>query len=248
MIEFVGWRIRLFAVRQRYAAAARTARAAGHFDWLVKEMRWSRLVDRVSPWMPDRGYKRRRLRRLLWLIRFPRRTLRLWIDERIFLVAGHFVYVGPGRYEGNEPENRLKAEWLDANMDLAEETTGEASYFGLFAAAFYDLPVPWSRKRESWLLTTGEQGFVDVVCGDIETIGRLLEEIDNDYGRWHANLHTETDFEDIEEDVPVETVDDVAREHNVSAVALRASLARSHPDASPSEVINQAREIEAEGE
>jgi hypothetical protein len=173
MTEFIAWSIRLFLVDYR-------RRVRDRITWFAVRMTWdggrfARFVDWLSPWRgPFGGYKRRQLRRWLYIARYPITQLRFqsllivdWVLVRIT------PYTGPGRYEVLDPRNRLKAEWLDSNSELADQSVGDLTIYPLFNSLFANLDVPWSRRPESWIMERDEMGFVVVLQYENETEAQI---------------------------------------------------------------------------
>lgn len=139
------------SVTRTRASAAIMDRASG--------TAFERFVDRVSPWEignPD-GYKRRRLRRVLWSVRFPSFIVRDWsyaIGERV-LPYGSVL----GKFEGHAADVALKADWLYGHDEYAAVTGGDISDF-VHWSWFDNLDVPWSSTPESWVLIEDSHGFV----------------------------------------------------------------------------------------
>jgi hypothetical protein len=184
MIEYVRWRARLWLVgwRERIEHQSRMATLSSADRW-PPTGRYTDFVNRVSPFTPN-GYKRRRLRRLLWLLRNPRRMLRrdlLWILRG--LVVRFAPWVGPGRFECMDYRTRLKAEFLVDNPDLILDETGDTEFFGLFAM-LYDLDPPWSREPEVWLVTIDQQGFIYATeYSSLNFADQAFREIKQDFER-----------------------------------------------------------------
>jgi hypothetical protein len=156
MITYMFWRVRLWLAgageRLRYNMQDRQARRlrtdrVGRFD---------RLVDRLAPWSGS-GYRRAALRRWLYRLRQPRLA-----DALHGLALRAIARVVPierrGRFEACDAATGLQAEWLDAHVEWAQDTTGDV-YYGLWLAIF-ELTPPWARRTEYWLLTTDSQGFI----------------------------------------------------------------------------------------
>lgn len=117
-------------------------------------MAWDRFVGRFSTFSPVGGYSNRRLRRLLWSVRFPSlivRDLSYEVAKRI-----HRPYLG--RFEGLGAETSMKVEWLADNHELATDSFGDMDWGNV--DGYIDVDVPWSHKPEHWLLTTDTRGFV----------------------------------------------------------------------------------------
>lgn len=157
------WQVRLALVRAKARIFVRWERAMSAFavplgkdplDW------FERFVDRLSPWIEGKGYAHVWRRRLLYKLRFPRWYLRRWLWSTAYTIVDRLApYTGPGRLEGNDPETRLKVGWLDEHNEYADSFAGGGDY-PLSQYLFADMPVPWSRQPEHWIVKYDEQGFV----------------------------------------------------------------------------------------
>ncbi len=181
MIELISWKTRLLLVGYRDRVAWQQYQAANSgptdFQPLIRG-----LVNRLSPFDHAVGYRRQWLRLLLWFITHPLMTLRQdLLSVTLRLLSRIAPHVSPGRYEGMEGARALKAEWLDVNTELADQATGESEVFGLWAAVFTELNVPWSRKPEQWLLTVDSNGFTHATQ---EGVLSRFAEIESDYQDW----------------------------------------------------------------
>lgn len=150
------WQIRFRAVDAHAAAG----RHGDPFTVVLNQPRGTAWLDRISPFDPAVGYRRKRLRGVLYRLRYPRYSLgRWWWGMVESLTAG--AWIGPGRYEGNDPRDRLRAEWLDMHREYATREAGDVEEAG-HVTAFVDLDVPWSRRPETWLMEQDSRGFVEV--------------------------------------------------------------------------------------
>lgn len=163
MIEFIVWQIRLWLVgyrekvKHRQWQLASTPETLSEWLWPTRQIR--NFVDKVSPWNNHGGYRRRRLRRFLWMATHPMRTQRTTsLRYVVRLLTAIAPYTGPGKYEGMDAATALKVEWLDQHMEYADREEGSVET--LFVALFLNLDVPWSRTGESWILAIDSQGFV----------------------------------------------------------------------------------------
>lgn len=163
MIEFVRWQVRLFLADYREAVGERIIWIMSHSrPWIGDESRFDRLVDRLSPWDHETGYRNLWLRRFLYTARSPLVFIRLRsLELSLGLLQRITPYTGPGKYEGMlMPSTRLKAEWLDEHSEYADQWCGDLTIYPLCNWLFAGLDVPWSRQPESWVLERDEMGFV----------------------------------------------------------------------------------------
>lgn len=172
MIEFIRWSIQLSLVNYQRLVRDRIAQMVMRTKW-EENSRFARFVDRMSPWQAMVGYKRRPLRRLFYVLRFPiteSRFLSLYMANRLL---GHITpYTGPGRYEAMDPRNRLKAEWFDQHSEYASASIGDLEIYPYRNWLFASLDVPWSRQPESWVMEADEQGFIVVLQYENEVEAR----------------------------------------------------------------------------
>jgi hypothetical protein len=115
-------------------------------------------VDRVSPWIPyGGGYRRTRLRRWLYRLRYPRHHFTNWAYARLDSLLGPWSS-HPGRYEGNTSE--LIARWLDSHDFISDEDLGSVdeygSYFMLATGEF-----PWGTGY--YITQSTDTGFFSVM-------------------------------------------------------------------------------------
>jgi hypothetical protein len=197
IVEFIRWRVQLWLVAALDHADWSKWRASQRaHDAFVGKRRLMAFLDRVSPFTPETGYRRSRIRRIASRISVPwLSTKRTFWNVAYSLLKRVAPYTGPGRYRGNESADQLKAEWLDGHTEYAGEMTGESESFGVWAALFAEIDVPWSLKPESWLLTTDSQGFVGIGRDDLATLGARFEEIERDYTRWLINTESDSEHE-----------------------------------------------------
>lgn len=158
MFERLSWAVRMRLADYVPVLRYRALRIA--VDYPFEDGPYARFLDLVSPFDSQRGYRRRRLRRLLYIVRHPRH---LRLD--LYRFVGHLIlrFVGhphAGRYEGMGPSLAMKVEWLDDHSEYADATTGDSGWLGGWTALFLDLDVPWSRDPESWSINVDSQGFV----------------------------------------------------------------------------------------
>lgn len=161
MIEFIVWQIKLALVSYREKVKDREASLTYRYATYGWRWRWLRdFVDRISTFDRWEGYSRVRSRRWLWKLSHPTVTMRLASLRWSLAILNQIApYVGPGKYEGNDPRRALMIEWLDNHAEYASNTTGSTEW-GLFVMLFTDLDVPWSRMPEAWVVTTDGRGFV----------------------------------------------------------------------------------------
>lgn len=159
LTEYLRWQVRLWLVeygqRVHYRIVDLAVRAQYPND------SFARFVNRLSPWDTRVGYRRRSLRRVLYMIRYPIQQQRFW---SLALVESLVYRLVPrpslGRYESWEPARALQTQWLDEHSEYAGETTGDSDTY-IWAALFHMLDVPWSRQPETWTLTVDSRGFVE---------------------------------------------------------------------------------------
>lgn len=152
LFGIVGWKVRFAAIDAHDEAGRRR---------VVVDMPPSPAwLDRISPFDPSVGYRRRRLRGVLYRLRYPRYAVPRWWRGTVES-ATRPAWIGPGRYEGNDPRDRLRAQWLDMHREWASLEAGDAEDGG-HVSAFVDMRVPWAYRRETWLMESDSQGFVSV--------------------------------------------------------------------------------------
>lgn len=149
------FRIALVRLGERFAdSSARRTRRSYDLMQSPAGLAWDGFVSRFSTFSPHSGYSRRRLRRLLWSLRFPSLILR----DIQWELAGRLHTPILGRFEGHsDPAVALKAEWL---VDEAEATTsfGDMTEW-VYVAAWLDYDVPWSATPENWIGILDGHGF-----------------------------------------------------------------------------------------
>lgn len=198
---WLGWRAKLWLVGWRDRVKDRERSLTMYYQWYGWRWRWLRdIVDRISPFDINDGYRNRRLRSVIWKVSHPVITQKLASLRWVLRVTGWLPYIGPGKYEQMDPQTRLKVEWLDARYEDATETTGEVD-FGEHIWAFVDYEVPWSREPENWTLSVNHMGFVGAaVYTDADELWREFEITRNRYEQWlNANdpSHVHGDGEDV---------------------------------------------------
>lgn len=182
MIERLRWRFRLWAERtvervswthRMIDLGAGSAIKGGTFD---------AFVDRLSPWVEHRGYRRTRLRRWLYRLRHSRRNFIQTVRGLIMVALASYKH-HPGRYEGND--SQLIAEWLDSNSEWANETIGDTteygSWFALFTGSF-----PWGDAN--YIIQVTDDGFVSMYTQyDAEEVKVRWAAITAQYEFWASN-------------------------------------------------------------
>lgn len=158
---FLLWQTRLWLVGFGQRVRDREQILAIRTTWDSHTL-FARFVDAISPWQPERGYKRVRLRRWLYRLRYPVTAQRFWSLTLVQAIVYRLVpRPSFGRYEAHGARYQLMAEWLDQHSEYADRTTGNTDTW-IYAALFDNIEVPWSLKPETWLMTVDFQGFIDI--------------------------------------------------------------------------------------
>ncbi len=156
-IQSPRWAFRLWFVRfaeRIHEASGRATRASSEVFYTPAAIRWEGFVERFSTFSSSSGYSNRRLRRLLYTLRFPRTAL-----KRDFLswLSGRVYWPSLGRFEGHDPNIALMGEWL---VDEAEPTVAFGDWTEwLSVVAWLDYDVPWSSTPENWIGILDSRGF-----------------------------------------------------------------------------------------
>lgn len=187
VIELLSWKVVLAIVGYRERVHNRLfamdLNAFGPYTW---RWRWLRdLVDRVSPFDPWTGYRRKAIRRVLWPLTHPVWTLRRRSLRISYTILDRVLpYIGPGKFGSNSAQNAIKAEWLLDHDEWAEATTGDAIDWFRHVSLFTSIRVPWSLEPEHWLMTLDSHGFVYVQQYDTaRTAKTAFDEEDAEYER-----------------------------------------------------------------
>lgn len=118
----------------------------------VKGGTFDSFVDRVSPWVSYRGYRRPRLRRWLYRLRYARRNL-VQSMRQLAINALADYRKWPGRYEGDN--SHLIARWLDEHSEYADDHGGDSDLGGHYM--IFGGGMPWGDY--AYVTAEDSQGF-----------------------------------------------------------------------------------------